>query len=157
MWRSGDTDEPSSARRSLFTAAAVLVTFGLVTALLLGSWTLLKPAPGSSDSSGSAPSAATEPTRSVSVARRQDPGDLSAAEAQARQENLDLLAGQRKAFESAIRAAVGPKMTQEDLDQLALEVHLLCVSSSPAKAETSLIQRGMTAATAKAVIKVSCA
>jgi hypothetical protein len=134
----------------------MVLSFGLVTGLLLGSWVLLKP--GSEQvSPGATQPVATEPAgRSWVTVTELDPADLTEAEAQARQRNLDLMPVQPNPVITALREAVGPQMSEEDLKQLSRTVNLLCQGTSPAEAEASLIEGGMPSATAKAVIEVAC-
>jgi hypothetical protein len=133
----------------------MVLSFGLVTGLLLGSWVLLKP--GSEQvSPGTTQPVATEPAgRSWVTVTELDPADLTEAEAQARQRNLDLMPVQPNPVITALREAVGPQMSEEDLKQLSRTVNLLCQGTSPAEAEASLIEGGMPSATAKAVIEVA--
>jgi hypothetical protein len=125
----------------------VALSFGLITALLLGSWTLLKPSsdPLSPASARPTPTGSTGPT-SVAVARRQAP-DLTEAEPKE----------EPNPFVTAIREVVGPQMSESDLDELARQVNLLCVGSSTAQAQAHLIEDGMSPATAKALIRDACA
>jgi hypothetical protein len=128
----------------------VVLSFGVIAALLLGSRVILKP--GSSSGSVSA-----APGSARAVASRTDSSGPTDAEAQARRESLERNAQERDPMSTAIRAVVGPRLSEEDLDALSREVNLLCVGSTTAQAVTALIEEGMDRATAKTLITKACA
>jgi hypothetical protein len=146
----------SATRRPRSATSRVVLSFGLVAALL-GAGMVLKSASGPV-SPGSARPTATEQegTITVSVVRGGDSA-LTDAESQALRQNLEKQAQEPNPFVTAIRDAVGPEMSEDALNELARRVNLLCVSSTTAQAEARLVGNGMPLATAKAVIERACA
>ena len=131
----------------------MVLSFGVIAALLLGSRVILKPG-SSSGSVSAAPGSAR--ARRMAVAVRTDSSGLTDADAQARRENLERNAQERDPMSTAIRAVVGPRLSEEHLSALSREVNLLCVGSTTAQAVATLIEEGMDRATAKTLITKAC-
>jgi hypothetical protein len=152
MWGSDRPGTSSAVRRP--GVSWQLLIFGVVTAVLLGCWGFLKLAPSADEPGPERTATALAPGEFGVITARKIPANQTKAEALAQQQNEEIRLLQLKPLSADIRTVVGPKMSEQDLIALSVQVISLC--DDKAQAKDQVIALGVDSLLVKDVIKAAC-